>query len=102
MTCMTQARFDSLSAEEQARYLDSLPEPEPQRIDAAIDGYAQRTGAGNGAAPYNSESLAEIYAPRVQELFDLQSQGFTHAVWKWDREARLNRWHGVPDPEEAP
>jgi hypothetical protein len=68
----------------------------PQPIDAAIDSYASRAGeGGSGAAPYNSESLAEIYAPRVRQLFDLKKQGFTHAVWKWDQDAGHNRWHGA-------
>jgi hypothetical protein len=68
----------------------------PQEINAAIDSYAERSGApGNTeAAPYNSESLAEIYSPRVRQLMDLQSQGFTHARWGFDPERRENRWHG--------
>jgi len=67
-------------------------------IDDAIDSYAQRAGAGGaGQTPYNAESLAEIYAPRVQELFELQQQGFTHAIWGWDADLGENRWHGVAD-----
>lgn len=65
-------------------------------IDEAINAYAGRAGSGGSdAAPYNSESLAEIYAPRVQQLLNLQKQGFTHAEWKWDADAGHNRWHGV-------
>lgn len=69
----------------------------PQEINAAIDSYPQRAvAAGNTeAAPYNAESLAEIYAPRVRQLFELQNQGFTHAAWGWDEELNENRWHGV-------
>lgn len=68
----------------------------PKLIDKAIDSYAAHAGSGgNGAAPYNSDSLAEIYAPRVRQLLDLQSQGFEYAEWKWDAELRENRWHGV-------
>jgi hypothetical protein len=67
-----------------------------QLIDEAIDSYAARAGSGgNGAAPYNRESLAEIYAPRVRELFDLQAQGFQYAEWGWDDKLGHNRWHGV-------
>lgn len=64
-------------------------------ISEAIDSYAVRAGAGRGAAPYNSESLAEIYAPRVQELFELQAQGYQYAEWKWDSKVGENHWHGV-------
>lgn len=68
-------------------------------IDKAIDSYAEHAGSGGeGAAPYNSESLAEIYHPRVRQLLDLQNQGFTHATWKHDPDMGENRWHGVkPD-----
>ena len=69
---------------------------DPMAIDAAIDSYAERASAGGtGDAPYNAESLAEIYAPRVEELFELQRQGFTTAKWDWDPDLGYNRWHGV-------
>lgn len=68
-------------------------------IAEAIDSYADRAGSGgDDAAPYNSESLAEIYAPRVRELLDLQGQGFEYAEWKWDAQRGENHWHGVTDP----
>lgn len=70
----------------------------PRLIDDAIDGYAARAGSGgNGAAPYNSESMAEIYAPRVRQLLDLQSEGFEYAEWGWDNTLGHNRWLGVPE-----
>jgi hypothetical protein len=68
----------------------------PELINDAIDDYAARSGNGwrsPEAAPYNSASLAEIYAPRVRQLFELHAQGFTYAEWKWD--GTENRWHGV-------
>lgn len=70
---------------------------QPESIDAAIDEYASRAGSGDPAesAPYDSGSLAEIYAPRVRELLDLQAAGFTHARWAFDPEQGVNRWHGV-------
>jgi hypothetical protein len=69
-----------------------------QSIDDAIDSYpAHVVGVGDdgAGAPYDRASLAEIYAPRVQQLFELQNQGFTHAQWKHDEERGENRWHGV-------
>lgn len=75
---------------------------DPVLIDKAIDSYADRSGSGAGsAAPYDSASLAEIYAPRVQQLFDLQNQGYKYAQWKWDDKAGHNRWHGVTDGDLA-
>ena len=80
--------------------LEKLIPPDVHEINKAIDSYPARTvSAGeHEAAPYNAESLARIYEPRVRELFDLQSQGFTHAAWKWDDERKENRWHGVTPP----
>lgn len=73
-----------------------------ERIDAAIDSYAVRAGSGGPGdenVAYSASFLAEIYGPRVQELFDLQAQGFTYAKWGWDETLRENRWHGVADGE---
>lgn len=66
-------------------------------INAAIDSYPPRVVAAGDrlAAPYNAASLAEIYAPRVRQLLDLQTAGFTHVEWGWDPELRENRWHGA-------
>lgn len=70
-----------------------------EAIDAAIDSYpAKVAGMKDEAAPYNRESLAEIYSPRVQQLFALQAEGFTHARWGYDPEQRVNRWHGQTPP----
>jgi len=68
-----------------------------ENIDDAIDEYAQRTSAGDktSAPPYDPASLAEIYGPRVRELLDLQTAGFTRAVWKFDHAVGYNHWHGV-------
>jgi hypothetical protein len=64
-------------------------------IDKAIESYEDRARGGSGAPPYDRESLATIYEPRVQQLLDLKREGFTHAEWTWDVEAGHNRWHGV-------
>jgi hypothetical protein len=67
-----------------------------ERIDEAIDGYAQRAGeGGDGAAPYNAASLAEIYAPRVRQLMELEAAGFTHAFWA------QGEWHGARTKGES-
>jgi hypothetical protein len=71
------------------------------RLDEAIDSYAiVASESGNDpAAPYSSESLAEIYQPRVQQLLDLQGQGYKYARWGWDDTLGHNRWRGVTDSE---
>ena len=72
---------------------------EAKPIEEAISEYAARTvSAGHHeAAPYNADSLAEIYAPRVQELIKLQADGFAMAAWGWDSELGTNRWHGIEE-----
>lgn len=79
----------------------------PEPIDAAIDEYPaiiKGMRGNNEAAPYNSDSMAEIYHPRVRKLMDLQSQGFTHAAWGRLNVSKENTWHGAsPDaPEVTP
>ena len=71
----------------------------PEPIDPAVDAYPARiAGTKDEAAPYNRESLAELYAPRVSRLLDLQSQGYTHAAWGRLNVDSKNNWHGVaPD-----
>jgi hypothetical protein len=65
-------------------------------IEQAIASYANRAGgAGGRTAPYDSKSLAAIYAPRAQQLVDLQNRGYTHAEWRWDAALGHNRWFGV-------
>lgn len=58
-------------------------------IEHAIQSYMDRTGVSGGVPPYDSASLAEIYAPRVQELFELRAEGYVAAEW------RDGHWHGV-------
>lgn len=68
-----------------------------ESIDSAIDSYPrhiQREGSGETQAPYDTGSLAEIYAPRVRQLMDLQAEGFTHARWGHDPVQKTNRWFG--------
>lgn len=72
-----------------------------QLIDSAIDSYPRhirQESMGEEQAPYNASSLAEIYHPRVQQLLDLQGQGFTHARWGHDPETKTNRWFGQTPP----
>jgi hypothetical protein len=76
---------------------------QPESIDAAIDSYPKHIRSesmGEEQAPYNASSLAEIYEPRVRQLMDLQSQGFTHARWGHDPESKTNKWFGHT-PESA-
>lgn len=69
----------------------------PQSIDSAIDEYPAIINSlgGGEAAPYNAESMAEIYHPRVRRLMDLQGQGFTHAAWGRLNVSKENTWHPV-------
>lgn len=70
----------------------------PTPIDAAIDSYPRhirQESMGETQAPYNAESLAEIYHPRVQQLLTMQSRGATHAAWGALMAGGGNRWHSV-------
>lgn len=71
-----------------------------QAIDSAINEYPahiKTESQGESQAPYNAESLAEVYHPRVKRLMDLQSQGNTHAAWGRLGASGTNDWHGVPE-----
>lgn len=71
-------------------------------IDEEIAAYAAHTSAGDSEIPgtrYGSEGLAVVYEPRVRQLLDLKSEGYTYAEWRWDLVQGHNRWHGVPDYE---
>lgn len=78
---------------------------QPEEIESAISSYPRKIrqeGMGEEQAPYNAASLAEIYEPRVRQLMDLQSQGFTHARWGHDPESKTNRWFGhTPESPEV-
>lgn len=95
---------DILLQKAAARQLDPDYNPNIGNIEEEIASYAAHAGLSDGeGAPYDSASLAEIYAPRVRQLIDLKNQGYTDAEWKGcegcaNHKTFQNHWHGYGVP----